>query len=88
MVPVELIDRNDIGDLCAWMTLATDKDLVEKSNTSPDCCTGEDACAAGCVRDVGEGTGEGYARNELSAEGERAAIAVGFRMRATQTSCM
>ena len=65
MVPEELMDKNEMGDLCAWMTFATVKVRVEKRITSPDCCAGVggDAAADGCDRGVvGEGTGEGYAK--------------------------
>jgi len=65
-VPVELIARNERGALCAWMTLATVSERVEKRRTSPHCCgvpVEGGAVAGGAARgDVGEGTGEGYAR--------------------------
>lgn len=35
-VPVELMDRKERGALWAWMTLATVRERVEKSSTSPD----------------------------------------------------
>lgn len=44
-VPVELMERKEIGDLCAWITFATVRERVEKMSTSPDCC-----CV---VKDVG-----------------------------------
>ena len=62
------------------MTLATVSERVEKSRTSPDCCWAV-GCGGGVDVDgvargeVGEGTGEGYARYELSAEGDNAHIA-------------
>jgi hypothetical protein len=63
------------------MTLATVSERVEKSRTSPDCCgivdagdgVGDDCVVSG---EAADGTGEGYARYEQSAEGERAHIAV------------
>ena len=65
-VPVELMERNEMGDLCAWMTLDTVKERVENRRTSPDCDVvgvvgGGAACEVDCVAnvDVGEGTGEG-----------------------------
>lgn len=65
-VPVELMERKEMGDLCASrITSATVNVRVEKSITSPDCWAGAEAWAgAGCWEsgDVGEGTGEGYAR--------------------------
>lgn len=75
MVPVELIERKEIGALCAWITFATVSDRVEKRRTSPDCCV-EVACG-GWVRleEVGDGTVEGYARYELSEEGDNATMA-------------
>ena len=36
-VPVEFMGRKEIGDLCAWITLATVRVRVEKRITSPDC---------------------------------------------------
>ena len=77
-VPVELMERKEIGDLCAWMTFATVSERVEKRRTSP--VVGAEEEAAGCWVAVaweraGEGTGDGYARYELSAEGERATMA-------------
>jgi len=41
-VPLELIERKDIGDLCACMTLATVSERVEKISTSPDWCGGDE----------------------------------------------
>jgi len=63
------------------MTFATVSVRVEKSRTSPD-CWGRDDCGGG-GEDVGwaetglagDGTGDGYARYEQSADGERAHIA-------------
>lgn len=75
--PVELIERKESGDLCACMTFATVKVRVEKRRTSPDWCWEEvddDATAvpaleledekplAVVARDMGDGTGEGYAK--------------------------
>lgn len=34
--PVEFMDRKEMGALCAWMTLATVRERVEKRRTSPD----------------------------------------------------
>jgi hypothetical protein len=57
------------------MTFATVRDRVLKRRTSPDW---------GAVEGVpdgkgaeGDGTGEGYARKDVSADGERATMAVG-----------
>lgn len=66
-VPVELIERNEIGDLCAWMTLATVSERVEKRSTSPDCGAAlDDEEGTEFIAEVpgvaGDGTGEGYAR--------------------------
>lgn len=36
IVPVELMERKEIGDLCAWITLATVNVRVENRRTSPD----------------------------------------------------
>lgn len=83
--PVELMERKEMGALCAWMTLATVSERVEKSRTSPVGCWAAAPAEGGmdvawlASGEVGEGTGEGYARYELSAEGERAHIAVGTR---------
>jgi len=44
IVPVELMERKEIGDLCAWITLATVKERVENSRTSPDWWPEDDAC--------------------------------------------
>ena len=88
-MPVEFSAREARGDLCARMTLDTVSDRVAKRRTSPDCGAEDEAEAAdeGGVDDdvlpapalvrgeVGEGTGEGYARYEFSAEGDRAHIA-------------
>ena len=65
MVPVELIDRKEMGALWACITLATVSVRVEKSMISPDCCTAggwEDADDCWERGDVGDGTGEGYAK--------------------------
>jgi hypothetical protein len=89
-VPVELIDKKEMGALCACMTLATVRDRVEKRRTSPDWASGvveadeggldtavevEDVCAT--RGDVGDGTGDGYARYDASADGDRAHMAGG-----------
>jgi hypothetical protein len=59
MVPVELIARNDIGALWAWMTLATVFVAVENIRTSPDwVCAVEDDAEVDAGAD-GEGTVEG-----------------------------
>lgn len=66
-VPVELIERKEIGALWAWMTLATVRERVEKRRTSPDweeVPDDEDGVAfkADVPEEsgvVGEGTGEG-----------------------------
>ena len=78
IVPVELMDRKEIGDLCAWMTFATVSERVEKSKTSPVCgAAGVGDCAElFWVKEVGDGTGDEYARYELSDEGDSAAIAI------------
>ena len=60
-VPVELMERKEMGALCAWI-----RERVEKRSTSPDCCCVD--VGGGCVElcaargEVGEGTGDGYAR--------------------------
>lgn len=58
-VPVELIERKEMGDLCAWITFATVSERVEKRRTSPDCCVG--VVCEGWARSavVGEGTADG-----------------------------
>jgi hypothetical protein len=58
------MDKNDMGALCAWITLATVNERVEKRRTSPDCWGAVDVdgwTAADCAAkgDVGEGTGDG-----------------------------
>lgn len=35
IVPVELRDKWATGDLCAWMTLRAERDMVSNNNTSP-----------------------------------------------------
>ena len=76
MVPVELIERNEIGALCAWMTFATVLVTVLKMSTSPVCDvdagTLEEVLAVGRAP---EGTVDGYARYEFSDEGESAQMA-------------
>ncbi len=72
-----------MGDLCAWITLATERKRVEKRRTSP--VWGVEDAAGGweafnCVSEDGEGTGDGYARYELSEEGDNATIAVCLRV--------
>ena len=55
--------------------------MVEKSSASPDAATAGDYVGGVCDESetgAGTGTGEGYARYELSAEGERATTASGF----------
>jgi hypothetical protein len=104
-VPEALRERKEMGALCAWMTLETVRERVEKRRTSPDwwgAVVAEPAVAAVEEAEVvvvevveavdvvvegllaesweargefGEGTGEGYARYDESAEGERAHIA-------------
>lgn len=78
-VPSALIERKEMGDLCAWMTFATVSERVEKIRTSPACWWDEEEDGwEGVGWDkgvVGEGTGDGYARNDLSAEGESATTA-------------
>lgn len=65
-VPVELIERKEMGALWAWMTLATVRERVEKRRTSPDCEEDPDEDDAEFMADVpgesdvvGDGTGEG-----------------------------
>ena len=60
--------------------MATVKESVENKRTSPDwdrageeVAWGDDGCMASV--EVGEGTGEGYARYDASADGERAHMA-------------
>ena len=58
MVPEELMERKEIGDLCAWMTFATVRERVEKRRTSP--VEGAEEGAAGCcAADVCASAGEG-----------------------------
>ena len=75
-LPVELIERKEMGALWAWITFATVSERVEKRSTSPDCCVG--VVCGGWVRlaAVGDGTVDGYARYEFSAEGDNATMAV------------
>lgn len=56
-VPVELMERNEMGDLWAWITLATVSERVEKRMTSPAC--EEEAEEGGLSREAGDGTGDG-----------------------------
>jgi hypothetical protein len=42
-VPVELIERKEMGALCAWITFDTVRERVEKRRTSPDCCCADEA---------------------------------------------
>jgi hypothetical protein len=86
MVPVELIERKEMGALCAWITFATVSERVEKRRTSPDCCVG--VVWGGSVRlvEVGDGTVDGYARYELSEEGDSATTAASRMSQATQNS--
>jgi len=41
MEPVELVERKEMGALCAWMTLARVSERVENKRTSPDWFWGE-----------------------------------------------
>ena len=63
IVPVEFIERNEIGALWACITFSTISFRVEKRIISPDCWVSAAGCVAGegcCERGVvGEGTGEG-----------------------------
>ena len=63
MVPVELMERKEMGDLCAWITFSTRSLRVQKTMMSPDCweMVGGGVAGVGCCDkgDVGEGTGEG-----------------------------
>ena len=74
-VPVELIERKEMGALCAWITFATVSERVEKRRTSPDCCVGVVCGGWVMLAVLGDGTGDGYARYELSAEGDSATMA-------------
>lgn len=79
IVPVELMARYEIGDLCAWMTLTTVLVRVEKRTTSPVCGVLLDEgvrLPPGWTNVAGDGTGVEYARYELSEDGESATIAV------------
>ena len=61
-VPVELMERKEMGALWAWMMLATVSERVEKRRTLPDCAALEAGWTGwGCVArgEVEEGTGEG-----------------------------
>lgn len=73
--PVELIERKEMGALCAWITFATVSERVEKRRTSPDCCVGVVWGGWERLAVVGDGTGDGYARYELSEEGDNATTA-------------
>ncbi len=55
------------------MTLATVRERVEKRTTSPAWDAEEDE--GGLSREAGDGMGDGYARYELSADGESAMMA-------------
>jgi len=77
-VPVELMERKEMGALCAWITFETVSERVEKRKTSPDCCIGVvcgDWLRLTRLAVVGEGTADGYARYELSEEGDSATMA-------------
>ena len=74
-VPAELIERKEMGALCAWITFATVSERVEKRRTSPDCCVGVVCGDSGRLAVVGDGTVDGYARYELSEEGDNATMA-------------
>lgn len=72
------MERKEIGDLWACVTFATVRVRGENRMTSPDCCVVGGAWIAddGCDRgEVGEGTGDGYARKDESADGESAQTA-------------
>lgn len=58
-VPVELIERKEMGDLWAWITFATVSDRVEKRITSPACEEDEDEEDGGLSKEAGDGTGDG-----------------------------
>jgi len=74
-VPVELIERKEMGALWAWITFATVSERVEKRRTSPDCCAGAVCGGSARLVVVGDGTVDGYARYELSGEGDSATMA-------------
>jgi len=38
----ELMERKEMGDLCARITFETVRECVEKRRTSPDCCNVEE----------------------------------------------
>lgn len=57
-VPVELVARCAMGVLCAWMMLDTWRERRSKMRTSP----GDWELPEAEKGDVGDGTGEGYAR--------------------------
>lgn len=79
MVPVELMERNDMGALCACMTLATVLVAVLKMSTSPVCDVDVEALdEALAVGRAPDGTVDGYARYEFSDDGESAQMASGF----------
>ena len=61
-VPVELIDRKEIGALCACTTLMTVLECVLYIMTSPDCACEADVEGCWLMEDdavEGEGTDEG-----------------------------
>ena len=66
-----------MGDLCAWITFATVSERVENMMTSPDVWVAGVDWLVDCAElgAVGEGTGEGYARYDASAEGDKAQTA-------------
>lgn len=62
MVPVELMERKEMGDLCAWMTFATVRERVEKRRTSPVEGAAEGGlgcCVVGVWERAGDGTWDG-----------------------------
>ena len=62
-VPVELMERKEMGALCAWMAFTTVSERVEKMWTSPFWgadVEGGDGAEAAAASDVdGDGTGDG-----------------------------
>lgn len=89
IVPVEFIARKEMGDLCACKTLTTESDRVSNRRTSPECGESVAVLLDGCgveSGDVGEGTGDGYAKYEGSDEEESAQIASGFLL-VSMTCC-
>jgi hypothetical protein len=53
-VPDALMERNEMGALCAWMTFETVRERVEKRRTSPDWCGAAAVVVAVAVEEADE----------------------------------